>query len=188
MPIISKWNLGLLFIVIVAVIWSGSSVLLQYIFSDLNFRSPFLITYIENSLFCLYLPLFYFWRVFGFVDRIPYSNSDISKSSKQHLVKTNNQTLPANNEENAQTYKNSIANDDDDGDGSISSSNSSESDSSKYYNEFTHEKIFFVALLICPIWFFGIFAFYSYEINISFLIYSMLTINIQRTVYIIILY
>jgi hypothetical protein len=156
MPILSKWNLGLLFIFIVAVIWSGSSVLLQYIFSDLDFRSPFLITYIENSLFCLYLPLFYFWRVFGFVDRIPYSNSDISKSSKQHLVKANSQNLNANNEENAQTNKNSTVTDDDDSDGSISSSNSSESGSSKYYNEFTHEKIFLVALLICPIWFFGI--------------------------------
>ena len=50
------YALGLLFILFVALLWSGSSVLVQYIYSDLTFDSPFFVTYISNVLFSLYLP------------------------------------------------------------------------------------------------------------------------------------
>ena len=54
-----SWNLGLLLITVVALIWTGSSVLLQYIFSDLEFASPFVVTFVETILFTLYIPLYF---------------------------------------------------------------------------------------------------------------------------------
>lgn len=52
--------LGLVFIVLVCFIWSGSSLLTQYLYnSDYSFRSPFLLTYIGVSLFSLWLPAWF---------------------------------------------------------------------------------------------------------------------------------
>lgn len=48
--------LGLFFIVLVAIMWAASSVLVQYLYSDHSFQSPFLVTYIGVSLFTLWLP------------------------------------------------------------------------------------------------------------------------------------
>jgi len=47
---------GLVFIAAVAVIWALSSVLVQYLYSDSAFHSPFFVTYIGVSLFTLFLP------------------------------------------------------------------------------------------------------------------------------------
>ena len=56
---------GLIFIVLVAIIWAASSVLVQYLYDDdvpnsdsddYHFRSPFAVTYIGVSLFTLWLP------------------------------------------------------------------------------------------------------------------------------------
>lgn len=48
---------------------SRASVLIQYIYQDLEFRSPFLLTYIANSLLALYLPLWQLWVLLGIVPR-----------------------------------------------------------------------------------------------------------------------
>ncbi|EEC49036.1 predicted protein, partial [Phaeodactylum tricornutum CCAP 1055/1] len=47
---------GLVFIVLVALIWAASSVLVQYLYTEQSFESPFLLTYIGVSLFTLWLP------------------------------------------------------------------------------------------------------------------------------------
>ena len=51
-----EYALGFLFIILVAVIWTASSVLVQYLYNDHAFRSPFLVAYIGVSLFALWLP------------------------------------------------------------------------------------------------------------------------------------
>jgi solute carrier family 35, member F5 len=51
-----SYALGILFIVLVAFIWAASSVLVQYLYRDQAFHSPFLLTYIGVSLFTLWLP------------------------------------------------------------------------------------------------------------------------------------
>lgn len=51
-----SYALGLLFIGIVSLLWAGSSVLTQYLYTDRSFDSPFLLTYIGVSLFTLWLP------------------------------------------------------------------------------------------------------------------------------------
>lgn len=60
--------LGLTYIIGVGAIWAGSSVLTQYIFNDLDFRSPFLVTFVENSLFMIYLPLWQVFHYFRWID------------------------------------------------------------------------------------------------------------------------
>jgi solute carrier family 35, member F5 len=52
----ARWSLGLLFIAAVVVIWTLSSVLVQYIYVSLSFDSPFLLTYLCSTLFLVYLP------------------------------------------------------------------------------------------------------------------------------------
>ena len=53
----ARWRLGVVLIVVVALIWSASSVLVQVIFSKEDFFKPFFLTYIANSLFAVLLPL-----------------------------------------------------------------------------------------------------------------------------------
>lgn len=77
----SGWILGVWFIFLVAVLWTGGSILTQYIYSDLDFRSPFLLTYISSSLFALYLPIWWILCAIGTVKDPPWSddNDDIDK-------------------------------------------------------------------------------------------------------------
>ena len=49
--------LGLSFIFVVALLWAGASVLVQYIYNNLHFSEPFTLTYLCTSLFSVYLPL-----------------------------------------------------------------------------------------------------------------------------------
>jgi solute carrier family 35 protein F5 len=56
----ARWATGVVCIVIVALIWSFASVLVQYIFLDRDFYRPFFLTYVANSLFVINLPL---WRL-----------------------------------------------------------------------------------------------------------------------------
>ncbi|CAI5735282.1 unnamed protein product [Hyaloperonospora brassicae] len=53
------WLLGVSFLVIVALIWTFASVLVQYIFHTLSFQGPFFLTYVGMSLFSINLPLYY---------------------------------------------------------------------------------------------------------------------------------
>ena len=52
----SGWALGIICIVLVAIDWSASSVLVQAIFA-MDFKKPFFLTWVGNSLFAILLPL-----------------------------------------------------------------------------------------------------------------------------------
>ena len=53
-----RLSLGVLTLLLVDVIWVGSSELTEYIFKEQNFNKPFFSTYLKTSLFMLYLPGF----------------------------------------------------------------------------------------------------------------------------------
>ena len=60
----SDFMLGIWMIIFVAVIWAASSVLLQYVFEDMDFKSPFLVTYVGEPCFrntCRYFTYIYLW-------------------------------------------------------------------------------------------------------------------------------
>ena len=59
---LSSYALGLVFIVLVAVIWSVASVVVQYLYRDQSFDAPFLLTYIGTSLFVVQLPLHWLYN------------------------------------------------------------------------------------------------------------------------------
>jgi solute carrier family 35 protein F5 len=76
-----RYSLGLAFILAVACIWAGSSVLIQHIYQDFDFRSPFLLTYLSNSLLVIYLPLWQVWIALGLVkDDADADREDIANS------------------------------------------------------------------------------------------------------------
>ena len=52
----SSYNLGLFFILLVSLIWSAASILVQFLYTQESFDSPFLLTYIGVSLFTILLP------------------------------------------------------------------------------------------------------------------------------------
>eukprot|EP01039_Chlorochromonas_danica_P010968 gene10968-12195_t len=54
-----EYLLGLIFILLCAAIWAGASVLIQYIYEDLDFRSPFFLTYLATTLLSAHLPAYY---------------------------------------------------------------------------------------------------------------------------------
>lgn len=65
---------------------------MQYIYEDLNFESPFLVTYISSSLFAVYLPLWQLWIYLGFIDSPPkFSNiSSTSGDGTEYSLASNN--------------------------------------------------------------------------------------------------
>ena len=54
---LSSYALGLVFIFVVAIIWSAASIVVQYLYHDQGFDNPLLLTYIGTSLFTVLLPL-----------------------------------------------------------------------------------------------------------------------------------
>lgn len=57
LPCSSSYALGLLFLVIVSVLWTACSVVVQHLYRDMEFDSPFLVVYVGTSLFSIFLPL-----------------------------------------------------------------------------------------------------------------------------------
>jgi len=56
------YALGIVFIILVSVIWSAASILVQYLFQETDFNSPFLLTYIGTSLFVIFIPMRLIWE------------------------------------------------------------------------------------------------------------------------------
>lgn len=93
----SGYALGIVFVLIVAVIWAAASVLTQYIYSNLEFNAPFLVTYFATTLFSLYLP---FWKglvYFKVVEDPPWrlpenveSNKEVKLSGVGSTIETTN--------------------------------------------------------------------------------------------------
>lgn len=59
---LSSYALGLVFILLVAIIWSVASIVVQYLYRDQSFDAPFLLTYIGTSLFVVQLPLHWLYK------------------------------------------------------------------------------------------------------------------------------
>jgi len=64
-----SYALGLFFILCVSLIWAAASVLVQHLYRDMNFDSPFLLTYISTGLFILWLPTRLIWERRGKMKR-----------------------------------------------------------------------------------------------------------------------
>ena len=159
----ASYLLGLIFLLIANVIWACASVLQQYIYDDLGFGSPFVLTYIGTSVFLLYLPVHelsvrfnlgkqkYQPASFGFqeglriwwnlMQNLPY---DLDGSANGHLLKERDEehgSFP--NGEEIKCYRGSNYQDGDFGDNKLPPA------------PYTHFQAFQVACLIAPPWFVG---------------------------------
>lgn len=138
-------------ITIISYIIYSASILIQFVYDNLSFRSPFLVTYICNGLFVIYLPLWQIFCYFGVIKNPP----KLSRGRNIHSLLTDedgpcNQSFIESNQ-----CKNVII-DQTDLDTSTSSSSSpiEISNTSSSHYEYTHEDVFRIALCISPIWFF----------------------------------
>lgn len=61
--VVRRWCIGLFYILLVALIWTFSSVLVQFIFRAEHFDAPIFLTYVCNTLFVINLPLLGIRRV-----------------------------------------------------------------------------------------------------------------------------
>lgn len=57
-----SYSLGLFFIFLVSIIWAAASIVVQHLYRDMDFDSPFLLTYVSTSLFVLFLPTRLLWE------------------------------------------------------------------------------------------------------------------------------
>jgi solute carrier family 35 protein F5 len=98
---LSSYSLGLVFIFLVAVIWSAASVLVKYLYQNHDFDAPFLLTYIGTSLFTVLIPIHRLherWCDTNRTDTAEYEHLATSPPSEgvdegeSHPVR--NQTLP----------------------------------------------------------------------------------------------
>ncbi|KAL9185536.1 hypothetical protein ACHAXT_003313 [Thalassiosira profunda] len=53
----SSYALGIFFLVVVSLLWTICSMVVQHLYNDMQFDSPFLIVYIGTSLFSIFLPM-----------------------------------------------------------------------------------------------------------------------------------
>jgi len=72
-----RWALGITFIVCVAALWAGASVLTQFIYDRLHFDEPFVLTYIGTALFFVYLPGWVLASHCGWVEDPPFRRAPL---------------------------------------------------------------------------------------------------------------
>ena len=85
---LARWNLGLFLIFLVALIWTGSSVLVQYIFDGLDFHAPLFLTYVCTSLFAVQLPLWHAAARLGVAAQLPWRGEGDAYASLSDVVPT----------------------------------------------------------------------------------------------------
>ena len=61
-----SYALGLLYIILVVLIWTAASFMTQFVYEDLDFNSPFVFTYLSSTFFALYLAM---WKFEGHIDK-----------------------------------------------------------------------------------------------------------------------
>jgi hypothetical protein len=120
-----------------------ASVLIQHIYQDMDFRSPFLLTYLANSLLVLYLPLWQLWIVCGLVKPATTGGgiSSISGTSSR-----SNSELIVN-----QLHEDAFSDDASIDDNFMAAD--LEPVVPRAREQFTHWDILRIAAVICPLWF-----------------------------------
>jgi solute carrier family 35 protein F5 len=159
----STYALGLSFIVLVTIIWSLSSIVVQYLYTDANFDSPFLLTYIGTTLFLIFLPTRLLWErrrkwCYGCcsstsasdaedegLEIIPWSHSQ--SSSYEQIPGA---LSPASSSEEVSTIENTDSNDEE---GQEEDSPQHRQDERAKTALLSHREHFNIALKIAPVWF-----------------------------------
>jgi len=92
-----SYTLGITFIVLVSLIWSASSIVVQFLYETLNFNSPFLLTYIGSSLFVIFIPSRLIWERWKWrlgSARDEYRSIERNRYEESEIIPWRNPTLP----------------------------------------------------------------------------------------------
>ena len=162
----AEYTLGLFFIFCVALIWAGSSILVQSLYTDFDFDSPFLLTYIGSSIFTLWLPTQYLTQWIkqrewghGFFQT---NNNVVASENNNHGQLTTTSTSGNNNVTSLPTVSpttsyHEVGPGDDDEDEPLDNHETftDEPDvvANSHGRHWTHEQHFRAALWIAPVWF-----------------------------------
>mmetsp|Transcript_13435 Transcript_13435/g.28155 ORF Transcript_13435/g.28155 Transcript_13435/m.28155 type:complete len:438 (-) Transcript_13435:420-1733(-) len=150
---VSSYALGLVFIVLVAVIWSIASIVVQYLYAQ-SFDAPFLLTYIGTSLFVVQLPLHWLYKRW----EIWRSSCGDRSNSDYETIPPRDETLPENWDEEGERQE-SLSIDFDNQSSNINNNNnnnnneessSSANESEKHWTEKDH---IIAAIKLSPFWF-----------------------------------
>ena len=167
-----SYALGLFFIACVTIIWSLASIVVQFLYTDEKFNSPFLLTYIGTTLFTLFLPTRLIWErsncsrtVENNIDgihivpwktkityeTIPAVTMDVSHDNNTLEHET---PLPIHNNNN----NNNNINDDNKNKNKYPMASMTISSQPKVPSDYilmSHQEHLMIALKIAPIWFIG---------------------------------
>ncbi|XP_073009246.1 uncharacterized vacuolar membrane protein YML018C isoform X2 [Typha latifolia] len=143
-----RWTLGLIYIIAVATIWIAASYIVQSVVD--SGVSPFLITYICNSLFVVYIPIVELARYFE--DSVEnfflwFRHDDLDKQQSGDLENVN--LLQGSDNHTDQAADNACT---------LSESAAVSDDCAKQVDakgRWTRSRVAKVSLLICPFWFFA---------------------------------
>jgi len=168
----SKYLLGLVFIILVTIIWSAASVITQYIYVNEKFQSPILLTYISSSLFSIYLVLWQILLKLGFVKdnrNLLVQRRNDNNNDKKDLSLYNplvyDETTADNLHDNSINTDNNSNNSSNDYEDNIHLDNINKSNDkfNIFYQikkllkpipeNYTNEQILYAGLLLFPLWF-----------------------------------
>jgi solute carrier family 35, member F5 len=141
-----EYGLGLFFIFIVTVIWSGSSIVVQFLYTDEKFDSPFLLTYIGTSLFILFIPSRLIWE----------RRNTICTPNSQNNSEVDNDDIVIPWRTNDETYEQLSTTPSFDEDGGVVRVDISPRSRIELLSHWQH---FQIAMRIAPIWFISNFAY-----------------------------
>jgi solute carrier family 35, member F5 len=162
-----SYAIGLFFIACVTIIWSLASIVVQFLYTDEKFNSPFLLTYIGTTLFTLFLPTRLLWErlncgvlendIFPWKAETTYETipavmmeASFDKTLDRTIDRTIDKTLDRGLEHEELFHNN---NDDDDPMPDMTASSQPKVPSD--YTLMSHQEHLMIALKIAPIWFIG---------------------------------
>mmetsp|Transcript_10847 Transcript_10847/g.24034 ORF Transcript_10847/g.24034 Transcript_10847/m.24034 type:complete len:377 (-) Transcript_10847:307-1437(-) len=157
-----SYTLGLVFILAVACIWAGSSVVIQHIYNDLDFRSPFLLTYLSNSLLVIYLPLWQVWIGLGLVKEPHTDAEEVGNALTEDIF----------------SDQVSVEDSPDSPDSPCSPGSPEGSVAPK--QKYTHYDVLKVAAIVCPLWFMAN-CLYNYSLLMTSVSSSTIISNLAGT-------
>ena len=197
-----KYILGLVFILLVTIIWSLASVITQFIYVNEKFQSPILLTYISSSMFSMYLILWQILIRLGYAKDIRSNdnNNDDNNDNKKDLT-LYNPLVHDDSIDSTDSTTNFIDsqkefNNDNDNDTINDTINDSINDniiisrqSNQYEyrsimkrilqpipNNYTHIDILYTGLLLFPLWFISN-CFYNYSLLLTSITSSTIISN-----------
>jgi len=151
-----SYALGVFYIVLVACIWAGASVLVQFIYEDRGFDAPFFLTYTCTSLFSVYLPLWAGLRRLGWTRPTAMTPAFRSLTAEKRYRAEARASLPG--ERASLVRQRQGSEDDDDHDDStpvvaVAPAAGATDENSLAATVVSQRSHIILALIVCPLWF-----------------------------------